>query len=107
MVALCDIDFQRAASAVNEFPNARRYKDFRVMLDHEKDIDAVTISTPDHLHAFVAIDAMKRGKHVFCQKPLTRTLEECRALIDVARETGVVTQMGNQGHAGEGTRQIR
>ena len=107
IVALCDIDFQHARSTVVKYPGAKRYTDFRVLLDEEPGIDAVTVSTPDHTHAVIALEAMRRGKHVFCQKPLTRTLEECRKLVDVAEETGVVTQMGNQGHAMEGTRQIR
>jgi predicted dehydrogenase len=106
-VALCDIDFRYARRTVERYPNAKRYADFREMLDKEPGIDAVTVSTPDHLHAVVALEAMRRGKHVFCQKPLTRTLEECRKLVDTARETGVATQMGNQGHAIDDTRLIR
>ncbi|REJ85859.1 MAG: gfo/Idh/MocA family oxidoreductase [Acidobacteria bacterium] len=107
VVALCDIDFKRAARAVELFPDAARYGDFRAMLDAEPGIDAVTISTPDHLHAFQALEAIARGKHVFCQKPLTRTIEECQALMKAAAASDVVTQMGNQGHADEGTRLIR
>ena len=77
------------------------------MLDRVRDIDAVIIATPDHTHAVIAMEAMRRGKHVYCEKPLTRTVAEARALATTAREQNVVTQMGNQGHAGEGTRQIR
>ena len=107
IAALCDIDFERGKETIEKFPKAKTYKDYRKLLDAEPGIDAVIVSTPDHTHAMIALDAMQRGKHVYCQKPLTRTLEECRRLMAVAEETGVVTQMGNQGHAGEGTRQIR
>jgi predicted dehydrogenase len=107
IVALCDVDDERAARTYTRFPDANRYRDFRRMLDAEPGLDAVTVSTADHTHAVIAIAAMLAGKHVFCQKPLTRTIAEVRKLMDVARETGVVTQMGNQGHADEGTRQIR
>jgi predicted dehydrogenase len=81
------------------------YEDFRVMLDKEKAIDAVLIATPDHLHAYVTILAMKAGKHVYCEKPLTHNIWEARAVARVAAETGVATQMGNQGRSGEGHRQ--
>jgi hypothetical protein len=88
------------------YPNAKFYKDFRIMLEKEKSIDAVTVSTPDHTHAVAAMTAIKLGKHVFVQKPLTHTVYEARALARAAREAGVVTQMGNQGHAGEGGRLV-
>ena len=112
IIALCDVDQDRAVSgkgnfnknAYEAFPNARRYQDFREMLDKESDIDAVTISTPDHIHAIATITAMKKGKHVYTQKPLTRTIGESRRVIEVAKQTGVATQMGNQGHANEGPR---
>ena len=111
IIALCDVDQVKATerrgdmnNAYEAFPNARKYEDFREMLDKEKDIDAVTISTPDHIHAIATITAMKKGKHVYTQKPLTRTIEESRKVIDVAKQTGVATQMGNQGHANEGPR---
>ncbi len=107
IVALVDVDDVTAANAYQKFPNARRYKDYRVMLDQEKDLDAVTISTPDHTHAVIATAAMEAGKHVYVQKPLARTISETRSLMETARRTGVVTQMGNQGHANDGTRQIR
>ena len=88
-------------------PNFRcaEYEDFRVMLDKEKAIDAVLCATPDHLHAYVSTTAMRRGKHVYCEKPLTHNIWEARRVAKVAEETGVATQMGNQGHAGEGIRQ--
>jgi predicted dehydrogenase len=105
IVALCDVDDERAAGSYAKFPNARRYKDFRAMLDKEAShIDAVTVGTPDHVHAVAAMAAIRAGKHVYCQKPLTHTLHECRALTQAARAAGVVTSMGNQGHATEGAR---
>jgi predicted dehydrogenase len=106
--ALCDVDDNRAARSFNEFPDAKRYRDFRVLLERDGDnIDAVTVSTPDHTHTVAAMMALKMGKHVYCQKPLTRTIWEARQLADVARDAGVATQMGNQGHSWDGTRQIR
>src|SRR5689334_12055124 len=105
VVALCDVDEQRAAGLFNAFPKARRYKDFREMLDKEaKNIDAVTVGTPDHIHAVASMAAIRAGKHVYCQKPLTHTLFECRELTKAARAAGVMTSMGNQGHASEGSR---
>ena len=98
MVAICDVD-ERTLRAAGEkrFPKAKRYTDFRRMFDEMGDkIDAVTVSTPDHLHAPVALMAMRMGKHCFCQKPLTRSIYEARLMAKVARETGVATQMGNQ-----------
>ena len=81
------------------------YEDFRVMLEKEQAIDAVLIATPDHLHAYVSIIAMKAGKHVYCEKPLTHNIREARLVARVAKETGVATQMGNQGRSSEGHRQ--
>ncbi|MBN2133520.1 MAG: Gfo/Idh/MocA family oxidoreductase [Sedimentisphaerales bacterium] len=105
VVALCDVDEERAAGTFKRFPNAKRYRDFRVMLEKEqKNIDAVMIATPDHVHAPAAIMAMKMGKHVYCEKPMAHTIYEARRMTDVAREMGVVTQMGQGGHAGEGLR---
>jgi predicted dehydrogenase len=105
IVALCDVDEQRAASSYKAFPKASRYKDFRVMFDKEaKRIDAVTVGTPDHIHAVASLAAIRAGKHVYCQKPLTHTLREARTLTEVARAADVMTQMGNQGHATEGAR---
>jgi predicted dehydrogenase len=105
IVALCDVDEVRAAGSFGAHPAARRYKDFRVLIDKEaKNIDAVTVGTPDHIHALAAMAAVRAGKHVYCQKPLTHTLHECRALTATARAAGVATQMGNQGHATEGAR---
>ncbi len=106
--ALCDVDKEKAATTFEEYPDAKRFTDFRDMLDQEADsIDAVTVSTPDHTHAAAAVMAMRLGKPVFCQKPLARTMYEVRTMREVARQTGVATQMGNQGHASDSTRQIR
>jgi len=107
IVALCDVDYQRALGTFNRFPKAKRYKDFRRMLEEmDKDIDAVGVSTPDHMHFPVAMMALEMGKHVYVQKPLTRTVWEARELARTARRKGVATQMGNQGHANEGTRLV-
>jgi predicted dehydrogenase len=103
VVALCDVDDN--ASAFASVPQARRYRDFRELLDKEaRNLDAVTVGTPDHIHAVAAMAAIKAGKHVYCQKPLTHTLRECRELSRAAKAAGVMTQMGNQGHATEGAR---
>lgn len=105
IVALCDVDDERAAGSYQKFPQAKRYKDFRRMFDKEaKNIDAVSVGTPDHIHAVAAMAALRAGKHVYCQKPLTHTLYECRELVKAAKSAGVATQMGNQGHASEGAR---
>jgi len=106
IVALCDVDWQHAAHTFDKHPKAKRYKDFRVMLEKEKSIDAVVVGTPDHNHAIVSVAAIKAGKHVYCEKPLTRTVYEARAVAKVAREAKVATQMGNQGMAFEGNRLI-
>ncbi|MEX2399580.1 MAG: Gfo/Idh/MocA family oxidoreductase [Rhodothermales bacterium] len=98
VAALCDVDFSGSASnSVERFPDAMRYADYRVMLDEMTDIDAVTISTPDHNHAPAAKLAMERGVHVYVQKPITHNIREARLLTEMAREHQVVTQMGNQG----------
>jgi predicted dehydrogenase len=106
IVALCDVDWGYAAKTFAKYPQAKKYKDFREMLEKEKSIDAVVIATPDHNHAVVAMMAIKMGKHVYCEKPLTRTIHEARALARAAREHKVATQMGNQGMAFEGNRLI-
>ncbi len=96
--ALCDVDFSGSASrSVEAFPKAKRYHDYRVMLDQETDLDAVTISTPDHVHGPAAAFAMKRGIHVYVQKPMTHNIREARLLTEMAREHKIVSQMGNQG----------
>src|SRR5881397_1062214 len=106
--ALCDVDWNMALDAFQHFPKAKRFKDYRDMLDKEaKNIDAVTVSVPDHSHAAAGVAAMKLGKHAFVQKPLARTIGEVRALAQAAKAHKVATQMGNQGHARDGTRVIR
>jgi predicted dehydrogenase len=107
VVALCDVDWDYAAPTFEKYPSAKRYRDFREMLDKERGIDAVVVATPDHTHAVVSVAAMRRGKHVYCEKPLTRTVTEARVVSQVARETKRVTQMGNQGMAFEGNRLIK
>ena len=105
IVALCDVDDERGGAVSKLYPKAARYKDFRKMLDKEgKNIDAVMIATPDHLHASMALYCMQQGKHVYCEKPLTRTPSEARLLSDAAAKYKVVTQMGNQGFSHEGTK---
>jgi predicted dehydrogenase len=127
VVAVCDVDYgyversltgrlrprqgqtappPEAVKLQESYTKAKKYDDFRVMLEKEKGIDAVVIATPDHLHALQAYTAMKMGKHVYVQKPLTYSVQEARVLARTARDTKVVTQMGNQGHSMEGTRRI-
>lgn len=109
LVAFADVDWRQAERTFREQPNVKRYKDFREMLEKERNnIDAVTVSTPDHTHAVAAMMALKMGKHVYCQKPLARTIGEVRALqAEAARRPRQATQMGNQGHAAEGIRLVR
>ena len=108
LVALCDVDFERALPTFAQFPQAARYRDYRQMLTEMGDrIDAVTVTTPDHTHFPAALMAIEMGKHVYVQKPLTHTIEEARLLKAAALKAKVVTQMGNQGHANEGTRLTR
>ena len=104
IMALADVDWARAAGGFQRFPNATRYKDFRQMLDRERSIDAVLIATPDHMHAPAALAAMQLGKHVYVEKPLTRTPWEARLLTEAAAKYRVATQMGNQGYSHEATR---
>jgi len=101
IVALCDVDDHRAAANLKKFDKQPKYKDFRVMLDKEKNIDAVTIGIPDFMHATVALWCMQHGKHVYCEKPLTRTPWEARLLMNAAAKYRVATQMGNQGFSHE------
>lgn len=125
IVALCDVDFgfverslenrvkprdgrpgPRAEPLARAFTRATRYADFREMLARQRDLDAVVIATPDHTHAVIAKAAMEAGKHVYVQKPLTWSVHEARVLAATARRTGVVTQMGNQGHSGDDARLV-
>lgn len=105
LVALCDVDFKYAAKTLAQYPDARRFTDYRVMLDKmDKEIDGVIIGTPDHTHAVIALEAMRRGKHVYCEKPLAHSVQEIRALMAAAKKHGVVTQLGNQGHSSDAIR---
>lgn len=107
IVALCDVDWKYANRCFKDYPDAKLYKDYRKMLEEmDKDIDAVMVSTPDHTHYVSAADAMRAGKHVYVQKPLTHSVYESRMLAKIAKETRVATQMGNQGNSGEGIRLI-
>ena len=108
LVAMCDLDEKRAGKAFKKHAEVPKFKDFRVMIDKmHQEIDAVSISTPDHTHFAAAMSAMERGKHVFVQKPLAHNIWQLRTLEKAARHYGVVTQMGNQGHTFEGMRRIR
>ncbi|MCC5905813.1 MAG: Gfo/Idh/MocA family oxidoreductase [Balneolaceae bacterium] len=108
IVALCDVDWSETVGEVfKTYPKAKRYKDYRVMLDTQEDIDAVVISTPDHTHAVISMEAIRRGKHVYTEKPLTYTLHEARELTKAAKESNVATQMGNHGQAEDATRRLR
>jgi len=105
VVALCDVDWDRGAGSIKRFRKAKKYHDYRKMFDEmHKEIDAVTVSTPDHMHAAVSIRAMRYGMHVFCQKPLTHDVYEARLMAETAAKYKVATQMGNQGTSSEGLR---
>jgi predicted dehydrogenase len=107
IVALCDVDWNKAAATFKAYPNAEQFRDYRVMLDKCANVDAVMIATPDHMHAPIALAALRAGKHVYVEKPMAHSIEEARVMTRVAKETGLVTQMGNNGHAGEGLRLTR
>lgn len=106
IVALCDVDHEYAGKTFKKYPGAKVYADYREMLEKQKDIDAVLIATPDHTHAVITMAALRAGKHVYCQKPLTHDVFEARQIAKAAREAKVITQMGIQGHSGEGARLI-
>ncbi len=107
IVALADVDWERAGEAFYRNPDAKQYHDYRKMLEEMGDqIDMCTVATPDHTHAPAAYMAMKLGKHVYVEKPMTHTVAEARLLTKTAREMGVATQMGNQGHSGDGVRDL-
>ncbi|HTJ12291.1 MAG TPA: Gfo/Idh/MocA family oxidoreductase [Dinghuibacter sp.] len=104
---ICDVDERQAVENRKKFPKALFYKDFREMLERSgKSIDAVSVGIPDHQHAVAAMAAMKMGKHVYVQKPLTHDIYEARMLTQAAHQYKVVTQMGNQGASGDGVRQL-
>jgi len=108
IVALCDVDWREQTTRIfKTYPDAKQYKDYRVMLDRQKEIDAVIVATSDHSHAVISLEAMRRKKHVFTQKPLTHTVHEARVLAKAAKEYKVATQMGNQGQASDGPRRLR
>ncbi len=107
IVALCDVDHKLSAETFNKYPKAKVYKDFRIMLENQKDIDAIIVATPDHNHAIISMMAIKLGKHVFCQKPLTHTVYEARIITEAARKYKVQTQMGNQGRSSEEIRRLK
>jgi predicted dehydrogenase len=107
IVALADVDHKYARDTFNEYPQAERYYDYRRMFDEMGDqIDGVVIATPDHTHAVIAMEAMERGLPVYVQKPLTHSVAEARGLAKIAERTGVITQMGNQGHSSDDARLI-
>jgi predicted dehydrogenase len=107
IVALCDVDAKYAAHTFKAHPKAKVFTDYRVLLEKRKDIEAVVIATPDHMHAPITLAALRSGRHVYVEKPMAHSIEEARVMTRVAKETGLVTQMGNNGHAGEGLRLTR
>jgi predicted dehydrogenase len=106
IVALCDVDKSHAGGIFRKYSQAKQFTDYRKMLDEMKEIDGVVVGTPDHHHAFASVAAMKHGKHVYCEKPLTHSVWEARQVATVAREAKLATQMGNQGQASEDTRRL-
>jgi predicted dehydrogenase len=107
IVALCDVDHRHARGAFNKFPEAKRWSDFREMLEKQPEIEAVMIATPDHTHASIALAALRAGKHVYCQKPLTHDIHEARVLARAAAEAkGCLAVMGNQHHSSGGLRRV-
>ena len=105
IVALCDVDDTFLAAAKQKFPAAKTYNDFRRLLD-QKDIDAVVVATPDHTHAVATAAALRSGRHVYCEKPLTRTISECRIVTELARKHKLITQIGTQIHSGQNYHQV-
>jgi predicted dehydrogenase len=106
IVALCDVDASHAGRIYRKYEKAKVFTDYRKMLDEMKEIDGVVVATPDHHHAFASMEAIKRRKHVYCEKPLTHSVWEARKVADAAREARIATQMGNQGQASEDTRRL-
>ena len=106
IVALCDVNTAKMGLAAKSHPKARQAKDFRRLFDHEKEFDAVVVSTPEHTHAFATLPALQLGKHVYCEKPLTYNIEEARIIRMAARDAKVVTQMGTQNHASDNYRRV-
>ena len=107
IVALCDVDDKRAADTYKKFPKVKKYYDFRRLLDKEdKNIDAVVVSTPDHVHIPASVMAIKMGKHVYCEKPMGRDIHEVRVATKVAKRYSVATQLGNGAHSGYNYRSV-
>lgn len=107
-VILCDVDDRRAVDTYKQYPKAKRYKDFRKVYDnHLKEIDAIMVATPDHMHATIAIPFMREKKHAYVEKPLTHNINEARMMTNIAKENGIVTQMGNQGASSDGSREAK
>jgi predicted dehydrogenase len=106
IVALCDVDHAHAAHTFKKYPKAKVFTDYRKMLDEMKEIDAIVVGTPDHHHAFASMEGIKRGKHVYCEKPLTHSVWEARRVAEAARKAKIATQMGNQGAGSEETRRL-
>lgn len=105
IVALCDVDANNLAKVAQQFPSATTHRDFRRLID-QRDIDAIVVATPDHTHAVATAAALKTGRHVYCEKPLTHTVSEARIITDLAKKTGLVTQIGTQIHAGSNYRRV-
>ncbi|HZT80505.1 MAG TPA: Gfo/Idh/MocA family oxidoreductase, partial [Gemmataceae bacterium] len=106
LVALCDVDEARLGPAAEKHAKARRYRDFRKLLDGAKDVDAVVVSTTEHTHAFATLAALQLGKHVYCEKPLCHSIWETRVITEAAAKAKVATQMGTQIHAGDNYRRV-
>ena len=107
-VAFCDVDDRRAADTYAKYPTVKRYKDYRkVYQNHLNDMDAIMVATPDHTHATIALPFMREKKHAYVEKPLTHNIAEARLMTQVARDMGIVTQMGNQGASSDGSREAR
>jgi len=107
-VTLCDVDDRRAADTYKKYSKAKRYKDFRKVYDnHLKEIDAIMVATPDHMHASIAVPFMRAKKHAYVEKPLTHNINEARMMTNIAKENGIVTQMGNQGASSDGSREAK
>ena len=105
IAALCDVDEKRLEPVAKQFPGAKTYRDFRNLVE-QKDLDAVVVATPDHTHAVASVAALRAGKHLYCEKPLARTISEVRLVTELARETDRVTQIGTQIHAGTNYRRV-
>src|SRR5262245_3969348 len=105
IVALCDVDEKKLNAAAQRFPSAKTYHHVRRLVD-QKDIDAIVVATPDHTHAVAAVAALQSGRHLYCEKPLTRTVSEARVVTNLARKANLVTQIGTQIHAGSNYRRV-